>query len=74
MGKKVPEDISVTGYDDLPLARYLTLALTTVRQNRVDLGKSAFILVDSLIKGVPISRIEMRPAFVERDSTCYIMH
>lgn len=69
MGKKVPEDLSVTGYDDLPLARYLTPALTTVRQNRVDLGKSAFILVDSLIKGVPISRIEMRPAFVERDST-----
>lgn len=69
MGLRVPEDISVTGYDDLPLAKYLTPALTTVRQDRVALGKSAFILLDSLIRNVPISRIELRPSFIPRSST-----
>lgn len=67
--KAVPCDISVIGYDDIPLAKYLTPALTTVRQNRTALGKSAFLLLDSLIHGIHISRIELRPELVLRDST-----
>ena len=32
-GKRVPEDIAVVGYDDLPIALYNNLPLTTIRQN-----------------------------------------
>lgn len=66
---QVPKDISVVGYDDIPLAKYLTPALTTIRQNRTELGNSAFVLLDSLIHDIHISRIELRPEFVIRDST-----
>ena len=72
LGIRVPEDVSVTGFDDLPLARYLTPPLTTVRQNRLDLGKSAFLLLDGLMHGVCISRLELRPSFIPRQSTCLV--
>lgn len=37
-GLRVPDDIAVTGWDDVPAARYLTPGLTTVRQPVFDLG------------------------------------
>jgi LacI family transcriptional regulator len=43
---RVPDDISVAGYDDDPIATLITPPLTTVRQPVVDLGKAA---VESLI-------------------------
>lgn len=69
---QVPQDISVIGYDDIPLAKYLTPALTTVRQNRAELGSSALLLLDSLIHDIHISRIELRPEFILRDSTAIV--
>jgi DNA-binding LacI/PurR family transcriptional regulator len=41
-GRSVPEDISVVGFDDIPSARFLSPALTTVRQDFKGLGKVAF--------------------------------
>ncbi|ADL50293.1 LacI family DNA-binding transcriptional regulator [Clostridium cellulovorans] len=69
MGLKIPEDISVTGYDDMPIAQYLNPPLTTIRQDRISLGKSALTLLDDLMHNVSISRIELRPKFIKRDST-----
>jgi LacI family transcriptional regulator len=40
-GLRVPEDISVVGYDDIPLARDLTPQLTTVHVDHEDLGRTA---------------------------------
>jgi LacI family transcriptional regulator len=65
---QIPQDVSVIGYDDIPLAKYLTPSLTTIRQNRIELGMSALLLLDSLINGIPISRIELRSDFIIRDS------
>jgi LacI family transcriptional regulator len=41
IGLRVPEDISVTGFDDLPYAEFLSPPLTTVRQPTVELGRLA---------------------------------
>ena len=45
----VPGDVSVVGYDDIPVARYLTPALTTVRQPMPEVGARAVrLLVEEL--------------------------
>ncbi len=46
-GKRVPEDIAVVGYDDLPIARYNNLPLTTIRQ---DLRLAGKLLTQNLIQ------------------------
>jgi LacI family transcriptional regulator len=44
-GVRVPEDISVAGFDDIEAASYLVPALTTVRTNAEELGRSALRLL-----------------------------
>lgn len=46
-GRRVPEDIAVVGYDDLPVAIYNNLPLTTIRQNFPLVGK---LLAQNLIQ------------------------
>jgi DNA-binding LacI/PurR family transcriptional regulator len=40
-GLRIPQDISVTGFDDITIAPYLIPALTTLRQHKVELGVRA---------------------------------
>lgn len=68
-GIRVPEDISVIGFDDIPIASHLNPPLTTIRQDRIDLGKSAFLLLDGLVHDVTISKMLLRAKFIKRDST-----
>ena len=42
-GRRVPEDVSVVGFDDLPEAAYFAPPLTTVRQDFVELGRRAVV-------------------------------
>lgn len=69
IGKKVPKDVSVIGYDDIPLAKYLTPPLTTIRQNRMALGRSAYSMLDQLINGVSVALTLMHPELIVREST-----
>jgi DNA-binding LacI/PurR family transcriptional regulator len=41
-GRRVPADVSIVGFDDIPYARFFTPALTTVRQDFKQLGKVCF--------------------------------
>jgi LacI family transcriptional regulator len=50
-GIRVPEDVAVTGYDDIPVARHLHPQLTTVRQPIQKLGATAFDVLYSMISG-----------------------
>lgn len=51
VGLKVPEDVSVVGFDDLPIASLLSPSLTTIRQPARELGMEAARLLLSLVDG-----------------------
>ena len=50
-GLRVPEDIAITGWDDIQLARFVSPSLTTVRQPMRTLGATAAQLLFELIAG-----------------------
>lgn len=48
---RVPEDVSVIGYDDIQAAPYFTPPLTTVRQDKIRLGQEAIGLLMNMLNG-----------------------
>lgn len=70
-GLTVPGDLSVVGFDDLPMARWSSPPLTTVRQPLADMGRMAGQMLHELITGAPLStrRIELATHLVPRSST-----
>jgi DNA-binding LacI/PurR family transcriptional regulator len=55
MGRRVPDDVAVVGFDDAPLAPYTTPALTTVRQPVEQLGAIAADLLLAAASGEDVS-------------------
>lgn len=70
MGLRVPQDISIIGYDNVRNARYFTPALTTIHQPKERLGQMAFtMLLDRIVnKREDAQTIEVHPRLVERRS------
>lgn len=66
-GIRVPQDISVVGYDNVPLAEDLNL--TTIDQNITQIGKSAFLVMEQLLNGIDVDSMLLRPKLVVRGST-----
>jgi DNA-binding LacI/PurR family transcriptional regulator len=50
-GLRVPDDLSVVGFDDLPMAAWTSPALTTVHQPIIEKGRLAARLLIQLMKG-----------------------
>jgi DNA-binding LacI/PurR family transcriptional regulator len=50
-GLRIPEDIAVVGYDDIPIAAYTSPPLTTVRVPAVEPGRIAGEMVIALLRG-----------------------
>ncbi len=69
LGYQVPLDVSVIGFDDLPLAAHFTPPLTTIRQDRIELGKCGYMALHSLMNQVSVSKNLLRPQFILRNST-----
>lgn len=69
LGLRIPEDVSVVGFDDVPAAPYYSPALTTVRFDFAALGRRAFELLElgsgSTQDTVPLAT----PALIVREST-----
>lgn len=69
-GRRVPDDIVIVGYDDIPLAALVTPALTTCHIPRHQLGKEAMrLLLDHIQNHAEVcDRIVVQPTLVIRDS------
>jgi DNA-binding LacI/PurR family transcriptional regulator len=72
----IPEDLSVVGFDDLPVASWVGPPLTTIRQPLVQMAVTAARLVLTLAKGEQPSqtRIELATELIVRESTAPPSH
>ncbi len=69
---RVPDDVSLVGFDDLILARYTMPPLTTVRQSVYDIGTEAATAMLDMLRGArPEARLP-EPVLVVRESTTRI--
>lgn len=70
-GLRVPEDLSVVGFDDVEHATIVTPALTTVRQPLAEMGRTAVSLLNRLLEGQRFEtlHVELATRLVVRDST-----
>ncbi|WP_342249474.1 LacI family DNA-binding transcriptional regulator [Sphingomonas sp. OTU376] len=70
-GRICPDDISVVGFDDLPLARFFQPGLTTIAQPKGDIGQQAVELLVDILRGddSPVSQITLPHELIIRSST-----
>ena len=71
LGLRIPEDLSIVGYDDLPVTEWIGPPLTTIHQPLQEMAATATRMVLALARGeVPANpRIELGTELVIRDST-----
>jgi len=70
-GHKVPEDVSVMGFDDIEFASIAYPALTTIRQPLQEMGATAAeLLIRKLANDESVKNICVRPELIVRSSTC----
>jgi DNA-binding LacI/PurR family transcriptional regulator len=69
-GIKIPEQLAVTGYDDIQAAKLLNPSLTTVKQPLEDIGTMIYDMAVSLIEGKSSEEkhIVIEPELIKRES------
>lgn len=67
-GKRIPQDVSVIGYGDMPYSEHI--GLTTVSSPSYEMGKNAFLLYQASIERKTLGRkaVVLRPSMVLRSS------
>jgi DNA-binding LacI/PurR family transcriptional regulator len=67
-GIRVPDQMAITGFDDLPLAEQTVPRLTTVRQDLVTGAKAMVEALFRRMEGMDAPSVEMTPTLIERDT------
>ncbi len=70
LGRRVPDDVALVGYDDIPVAAWLSVPLTTVAQPKEEQGRlAAGLLIDGVERpDTPVQRVVLQPRLVVRQS------
>lgn len=69
-GIRIPEDVSVVGFDDSRLSSFLNPPLTTVRAPTEEVGRRAACLLFNLIKGQPAEPVTLLPTEIIIRRSC----
>lgn len=69
LGVRVPQELSVVGYDDVEIAAYVTPPLTTIHQPKLRLGELAMQMLLDLLDGRPVQDQVLPVELVVREST-----
>lgn len=71
LGKRVPEDVALIGYDNTPFCKWVTPTITTVHQSINFMGKQSFVNLTRLIRGVELESLHdiIDVKLIERAST-----
>ncbi|MBB6637951.1 LacI family DNA-binding transcriptional regulator [Cohnella thailandensis] len=70
MGRRVPEDMSVVGFDDISIAAYCSPKLTTIRQDKYEMGyRGAQLLIDMLDDRTDSRKVILGNQLIVREST-----
>ncbi|MEV4175288.1 LacI family DNA-binding transcriptional regulator [Nonomuraea sp. NPDC049709] len=71
LGLRIPDDLSVIGFDDMPSVRWAIPPLTTIRQPLAEMAAAATSMLLRLAQGeqLPQSRVELATELVVREST-----
>ncbi|MFC5470228.1 LacI family DNA-binding transcriptional regulator [Cohnella suwonensis] len=73
-GLKVPDDMSIVGFDDIPLAHHVIPELTTVSQQASELGRTAMKVLRQLINKGKVKKLtSLEPQLAVRQSTAPAM-
>ncbi len=67
-GLRVPEDVAVVGFDDIPVASFSSPALTTIQQNTSLAGEMLVVNLLKLINHQPVELTEIQPKIIVRHS------
>jgi len=68
-GFNIPQDISIIGFDDILVSRYIQPLLSTISHPKFELGKLAFETLLSLLKGEKIENVTFDTLFIPRESS-----
>jgi LacI family transcriptional regulator len=68
-GIRVPEDVSLVGFDDEPVAAFMIPPLTTMRQPAIELGLEAARFMLARLKGETIRPARLKAELIVREST-----
>ncbi|MEV4348583.1 substrate-binding domain-containing protein [Actinoplanes sp. NPDC049596] len=71
LGRRIPEDVSIVGFDDMPVSQWSAPPLTTVRQPFAEMGRVAMRRLLRLAGGEPLDspRVELAAELIVRKST-----
>ena len=70
-GLRIPEDVSIVGFDNIPQAEHVSPQLTTIEQPLADMGREASRMLLAMIHNPerPYQRVELPTRLVVRAST-----
>lgn len=70
LGRRIPQDVSIIGYDDIPLAEHMIPPLTTMQVDKASMGRTAILLLANRIEAPGAGNVVsiLRPRLVERAS------